>query len=177
MTTTFKVLFLDIDGVLRSGRSAMFLQNPHSQLLVASADPFDDMDWVAVGMIRTLCKKHEVKLVLSSAWRENWKLDVLGQKLGLEFLDATDTEEGTRGEQIQRWLNTHPEVTHYAIVDDNSGMLASQADHFVQTDFGEGLGYYNYKNLRDILDGKLGGNTKKRNVLMWEVDDEGMDRS
>lgn len=164
-----RILFLDIDGVLNSRRSSLYYQQDVDGLLVIrDGNPFADLDWVAVNMIKFLCTKQQVKLVLSSSWRETWDLGTLGQKLGLEFYDATDTGCGTRGEQIQRWLDTHPEVTEYAIVDDNSGMLQSQKDHFVQTDFDEGLTYADWKRLRDILDGRLGG--VQRNSLMWDLE-------
>lgn len=44
-----------------------------------------------------------------------------------------------RGHEIQYWLDRHPEVTNYVILDDNSDMLESQSEHFVQTDERVGL--------------------------------------
>jgi len=164
------VLFLDIDGVLNSRRSSLHLQTARDTFLtLKSTNPFDDMDPVAINMIRYLCERTGAQIVLSSAWRENWKKEDLSKRLGLDLFDYTDTKPGTRGEQIQRWLNSHPEVTEYAIVDDNSGMLLSQVDHFVQTDFDEGLTFANYRQLRDILNGKLGGTVKK--ALLWDLSD------
>ena len=42
-----------------------------------------------------------------------------------------------RGMEIQEWLDRHPEVTHYAIVDDNADMLPHQ--WLFQTTFERGL--------------------------------------
>ena len=44
-----------------------------------------------------------------------------------------------RGTEIKRWLDDHPEVTHYVILDDDNDMLEEQFEHFVQTSWTEGL--------------------------------------
>ena len=42
-------------------------------------------------------------------------------------------------DEIAAWLNEHPDVRSWAIVDDDPGMLPSQLERFVQTDFETGL--------------------------------------
>jgi hypothetical protein len=159
-----KVLFLDIDGVLNSRRS----------VIATGAFPhcFDDnnkkrFDWIAVGLIRELCEKEGASIVLSSSWRHGRNaVHECANGLDLPIFDKTPDLPGVRGEEIQDWLNRHPEVIHYAIVDDNSDMLESQADHFVQTSEEDGLLFGDFVALGRILRGELGG--VRRKALMWE---------
>jgi hypothetical protein len=148
-----RILFLDVDGVLNSRRSEI----AHTAGVVPPTpglpSHFNDIDWVAVGLVATLCKRLNVMVVVSSSWRESFTWQQLRDLFKLPIIDATDQEAGVRGDQIQRWLDKNPEVTEYAIVDDNGGMLASQQDHFVQTDWDEGLTYADSARLRDILQG------------------------
>jgi hypothetical protein len=51
-------------------------------------------------------------------------------------------------------------------VDDQSGMLAKQEDHFVQTNENNGLSYEDFRALQRILTGDLGG--KHHKALFWE---------
>src|SRR3546814_6841131 len=44
-----------------------------------------------------------------------------------------------RGGEIAEWLSRHPEVSVYAIVDDDSDMLPEQRHAFVQTRFEDGI--------------------------------------
>lgn len=168
------VLFLDIDGVLNSKRSTLASMlgylpyPPMSKQAIPAA--IHDIDWVAVGLVATLCKRYNAKIVLSSAWRETFTVEYLAEQFGLPIIDATDTESDTRGNQIQRWLDKHPEVEFYAIVDDNSGMLSLQKDHFVQTDFDEGLTLADFKDLCTVLEGGIPNKHANRNVLLWDED-------
>jgi HAD domain in Swiss Army Knife RNA repair proteins len=164
-----RILFLDVDGVLNSRRSEIAYTAGVMPSTPGLPPHFNDIDWVAVGMILTLCKRLSVEIVVSSSWRETFKHEDLARMFKLPIIDAIDNEAGTRGDQIQRWLNAHPEVEQYAIVDDNSGMLASQQDHFVQTDWDEGLTYKECARLRDILQGIFTEQPRKRaNFILFD---------
>lgn len=165
-----KILFLDIDGVLNSRRSSFALGGVPRAGLPLNEDNMKLFDWIAVGMIRRLCEEEGVSIVLSSSWRICQKCVPLGWALELPIVDEIDRNLGSRGEQIQRWLNLHPEVEYYAIVDDSSDMLESQGPHFVQTTYDDGLLYVHFRKLRDILTGRLGG--LYRNALFWEQQGE-----
>ncbi len=140
-----KILFLDIDGVLNSKRtSTAFDGYPHS---------FKDMehfDHVAIALIRKLCVEVDAAVVLSSDWRFTCSAHETANALDLPVIDKTPVLT-TRGFEINAWLSEHPEVTHYAIVDDNDWMLDSQKSRFVQTDEEIGLTLRNYLDLRHIL--------------------------
>lgn len=164
MSAPTKVLFLDIDGVLNSRRTVIACNGfPHC---------FDEankkkFDWIAVGMIRELCEKEGASIVLSSSWRHGRNaVHECANGLDLPIFDRTPDLPGVRGEEIQDWLNRHPEVTHWAIVDDNSDMLGSQLEHFVQTSEEEGLLFSDFMALGRILRGELGGVVRK--ALIWE---------
>jgi hypothetical protein len=163
MRSPTKVLFLDIDGVLNSHRTAYATKGfPHG---------FDDaqkqkFDWIAVGLIRRLCEETNTSIVLSSSWRIIHTVHECANGLDLPIFDATPRLCGIRGDEIQEWLNRHPEVEQYAIVDDDSDMLESQKDHFVQTSHADGLSYAGYQALHRILEGKLGG--IQLNACLWE---------
>lgn len=137
-----KVLFLDIDGVLNSARTALAFGGYPMEL-----EHLPAFDQAALGLIRRLCDAADVQIVLSSAWRLHYPHKHVGKALGLPIIDRTPSLSGVRGLEIQRWLADHPEVEEYAIVDDNSDMLPDQERFFVQTDGLEGLTYRDYQKL------------------------------
>lgn len=144
-----KVLFLDIDGVLNSSRTAEAFGR-YSWTL----DP-DEMrlfDAVALGMIRRLCAETGAVVVWSSTWRLSYSINDLGTAFDLPTVGETPVlVPGTRGDEIAAWLADHPEVTTYAIVDDDDDMLPEQQLRFVKTNPINGLTYEDYLNLLSIL--------------------------
>lgn len=142
-----KALFLDIDGVLNSRRTEVaFGGYPHD----FSEHDMARFDWVAVGLIRKLCRETGAQIVLSSTWRLHFTVAEVAAGLDLPIVDATpDSPAGYdgRGHEIAAWLADHPEVTHYAIVDDLAVMRREQAAHFVQTNDECGLTLDDYDAL------------------------------
>ena len=147
-----KVLFLDIDGVLNSFRSAhAFGEFPHG---------FDDsnyakFDHVAVALIRRLCKDSGAKIVLSSSWRVIHRFEEVGLKLDLPIIDRTPSLNNRgriRGDEIKYWLDFN-KCSCYAIVDDDGDMLEEQLPYFVRTSIENGLSYENYLQLNSLLEG------------------------
>lgn len=66
------------------------------------------------------------KIVISSTWREIFNLDWLKAKLASYHIDCKHVIDktpaipsGNRGLEIAMWLEAHPEVDHYIIIDDN----------------------------------------------------------
>lgn len=143
-----KVLFLDIDGVLNSMRTAIANGGfPHD-----FSKP-GQFDMTAIGLIRKLCVETDTKIVLSSTWRILDHYLDCGLYLNLPIIDATPVCNSFRGHEIKAWLDMHPEVSQYAIVDDDDDMLEEQKPFFVNTNVEEGLMYKDYKQLRAILGG------------------------
>lgn len=144
-----KVIFLDIDGVINSERTCYaYGSYPHD-----IQDKF--FDEVAMSMIRRLCADIGANIVLSSSWRYHHDYRDLAKSLQLPIIDATATNSTTyvpRGVEIQEYLDCHPHITHYVIVDDNTDMLPSQQDNFVQTSTREGLTFKNVMDMKSILE-------------------------
>ena len=143
-----KVLFLDVDGVLNSHRSAI----AYGAMPWAHELPdVSKFDHVAVGLIRGIAIASGAFIVLSSAWRtcSNWGM--LGPALRLPIMDRTPRLLGPRGKEIAAWLADHPAVTQYAIVDDDPDMLPEQMPYFVKTHMHNGLTWQDAERLAELL--------------------------
>lgn len=142
-----KILFLDIDGVLNSTRSAIALGNfPHTTKTLRY------FDVIALRLIRKVCKETGCKICLSSTWRNDKNWEEIGPNLKLPIIDRTPRSlSGYRGKEIEAWLNEHPEVNQYAIVDDDGDMLEKQHPYFVHTSHSNGFLFEDYEKLLELL--------------------------
>lgn len=123
-----KILFLDIDGVVNCATTAQRHRG------AIGIDPY------MACLVRRIVEATGCQVVLSSSWRyfPGGREEVERQVCLL--LDVTPHSDlGCRGDEIRVWLNAHPEVTRYAIVDDNSDMLPEQKSHFFKTSWAVGL--------------------------------------
>jgi hypothetical protein len=111
-----KVIFLDIDGVLNTRKTVERWQGCIG------------IDQVLANRFARLQQATAASVVLSSTWRvsRDWRATM--RKNGVVgIIDRTpDLRDRTRGEEIQAWLNAHPEVQLYAILDDVRDMLPHQ---------------------------------------------------
>lgn len=139
------VIFLDFDGVLNTGNS------PYR-------DEFGDLfDPASVHELKRIIESANPAIVISSSWkmlglgtlREMWRDRGLpGRIFGITPSDASN-EMMMRGEmpspklkgaEIQRWLDEHPDYTHYVILDDEDvAQDDMQRSHLVQTNPNLGL--------------------------------------
>lgn len=127
-----KVLFLDIDGVLTTVLWHGFYKfNP-----------------VCTKTLKIILDLSGYKIVISSAWRGynlnipnrlDRELTSSGLKQYLHKDWKTDHIDGPRGYEIKDWLDAHPDITEYIILDDESDMLPEQKPRFIQTDTYDGL--------------------------------------
>lgn len=129
-----KVLFLDIDGVLNSED---FYRERHSRGKRRVVDS-DEICPTLVDNLNSVLREAGCAVVLSSTWRKFTPLkdmvDILRSKgcAIQEFAGATPVldsqmENGLwhsprRGSEIQAWLDDHPSVSKFVIVDDDSDM-------------------------------------------------------
>ena len=145
-----KVLFLDVDGVLNSTRSCIA---NGGYGWIGNHTSWEQLDPVAVKLIRKLCEETDCKVVLSSSWRilaTQQDIVAFEKFLGVEIVGETPQKKGIRGEEIKEWIDKNsPEV--YAIVDDDSDMLPEQHDVFIQTTHSDGLSFQNFLDLKTIL--------------------------
>lgn len=154
-----KVIFLDVDGVINSLRTCMAFEGYPWDVDEESLKMFDS---VAIALIRRICKKGDVKIVLSSTWRIGDKIyPKMAKALGLPIIDRTSyrlSGDSRRGDEIAQWLQDHPEVKEYVIVDDETfDMNKDQQSHIVKVDGEEGLSFKNYRKIHK----KLGISTKE----------------
>lgn len=127
-----KVLFLDVDGVLNSERDYEVVSDRDTSI-------FYRLNRKQIDMVHEIIKETGCKIVLSSSWR----LMYGGRKAltcwGIPIHDVTPSLEGCRGAEIKAWLDAHPEVERYVIIDDDSDMLDEQLRHFEHTTFEHGM--------------------------------------
>jgi hypothetical protein len=137
-----KVIFLDIDGVVNSGRSVIaYNKYPINNKSTRN------FDMVAVGMIRSACKKCKAEIILSSTWRNEKDWENLGKTLRLPIVDKTPVCYGdNRTEEIRIWLEKN-KVDEYVVVDD----IIICMDNFIKVDPKNGLSYENYRDILNIL--------------------------
>lgn len=107
-----RVVFLDIDGVLNSSKT------PNPRKFPYVADPG------LVARLRDLLDRAGAVAVLSSTWRYD-PVGLLAAKHWLvPFVDATpDLPHRPRRDEISAWLAGHPDVTRFAIIDDENDDL------------------------------------------------------
>lgn len=155
-----KILFLDVDGVLNYSK-----MNREGQRwpFVLSTQAIDLLDWVVNS---TGCK-----IVMSSTWRlhgdamdylkkkyprlrellhDNWRTPY-GVEDEIRLSDIKNGLRHVRGFEINKWLSDHPDVTAYAIVDDDGDMLPDQKANFVQTSWETGMLDHHADELAAIL--------------------------
>ena len=145
-----KVMFLDIDGVLNTGRwySKMDRNTPKDKYGYA-------FDPNAVANLKKIVDETGAEIVISSSWKsfgfseleEMWQdralpgklIDITPNSVSDEMLLNADLDHmelfSIRGMEIKEWLSKHgKKVSHYVIIDDMDNMLQEQQPHFVWID-------------------------------------------
>lgn len=177
-----KVIFLDIDGCLNSKeRWARCVRLMGPEFWVQDR-PLIDV--AALERLSALVRRTGARVVLSSTWRLTYPLEAIARnlyRLGLPAgcligatpatadcgkvinveIDGLDVE--VRGLQIQRWLDEHPEVVAFVILDDMDDM-AHLMPRLVQTTWERGLLDEHVERAVYMLGGKDGNSDgdKKR---------------
>lgn len=154
-----KVVFLDFDGVLNSAQSCTFWHNKRDQ---SKWENELYKDWpgtlkeylamefcpIALSNVEELIRRvPDLKIVISSTWRLSETVESLKEILKPAKLvsdavvDVTPRIKLTpRGNEIQAWLDQHPEVVEFVIIDDDSDMLHLK-DRLVHTSSLHGFQY------------------------------------
>ena len=157
-----KVIFLDIDGVLNSEEFFVEMTQNCRYDAYRSAGYSAKMsrnlcslDSVAIANLNHLITQTGAKIVVSSTWRSDDPFlqevfAVVGIPAYVGITPYTVTRH--RGLEINYWLDKHPEVENYVILDDDNDMLDKQLEHFVQTDaYKRGLSLENVEQAIKIL--------------------------
>jgi hypothetical protein len=143
-----KIVFLDFDGVLNT-------LLPHE-----NHGPFSK---AACSHVNTLLHKvPDLRIVISSAWRHHG-IDYCRKALqehGIDPIRVIDTtplneEIGRfdRNKEIKTWLEAHPEIVHFVILDDYFSM-PSFRNKFVKTNQYVGFTEADLQKALEILDGQ-----------------------
>ena len=135
---SIKVIFLDIDGVLNDN---------HTKSTTGMGFKFIDTSKIL--RLKSIVEATDAKLVLSSDWRYDREDPLLNSDFlelrdrlanhGLSFYDFTpEIDWDSRGLEIQTWLEEHPEVSQFVILDDRDDMEPNMG-HLIQTTMAHGL--------------------------------------
>ncbi len=163
---TAKVIFLDIDGVLNS---VDWMQRIDGCNIWDQADGGSQLDPEAVKRLEYIVSKTGAQVVISSTWRKMYDVATIegflrrhgftGKVIG-ETVHRIPTDERTttqqmasvyqRGWEINAWLDEHPEVTHFVILDDDSDM-DGVPDNFVHTRYPHGLVDWHFPKILSLL--------------------------
>lgn len=159
-----KVLFLDIDGVLNHESHYKWLMETDEPTPQQQVFPYSEFNPASCQILNKIIEETGCKIVLSSTWRLDGisKMNALFKHFGLpQIYDVTPSlayKYDTilcRGKEIDKWLSEHPEVTKYAIVDDDNDMEEYQLPYFVKTDaYTNGLNEEIAEKIIKILNGK-----------------------
>jgi len=139
------IIFLDCDGVLNSERWYAAMGPPPNP-------PPQWVDPACVARLDAVARETGCRLVLSSSWRRYLPLGEIAEALGSRGLtvglrdhtpdhtpEGQDPEPVTqRWGEIRAWLDLHPEVTRWAIVDDLP-LAGVPEGRLVQTSLAVGL--------------------------------------
>lgn len=118
-----RILFLDFDGVLNSSRTKeRYSRDGRSTSGIIGFDPRN------VAVLNQFLESARVKIVVTSSWRWNHTLEelrVVLRNAGVrgEVIDRTAlTSLGSRGQEIQAWLDRAGPIEAFVIIDDSSDM-------------------------------------------------------
>lgn len=131
MRDDLKVIFTDFDGVLNSSKWDR-QQGP----MPLTDDPRDDAEWnlepERVALLKQAVDRSQAKLVVSSSWRGDGHGIAMLRHAGLDAIGETPRIRVTgravwaRADEIRAWLQEHPEVDSFVVLDDDYVDLPDQ---------------------------------------------------
>jgi hypothetical protein len=151
-----RVIFLDFDGVLNSRE--WFIKN---QKMIQSRKSIltrsrEQLDPAAVKLVSDFALEKDADTVISSTWRRlhtlkeiNAMLKARGWQARLPFDVTPKTDEGFRGDEVNRWLWDNRPIHPHVIFDDDGDFHPDQP--IVQTTFEFGITEAHIDIARGIL--------------------------
>lgn len=147
-----RIVFLDIDGVLNSEQSARYWKRLYKKGKSKVANGYMKLCPICQSNLLSVLEAHpDIKIVLSSTWRlfDTYKKDLKNAGMDKEVLsriiDRTPNKlTSTRGQEIRMWLDEHPEVEDFIIIDDDHWGIGEflEDKRFVNTKIAVGFSYY-----------------------------------
>lgn len=136
------VIFLDIDGVLRTHKSDLeWLKKLNAPIPEKRYRKFSPKSVSNINFIHTLIR---CKVVITSNWKLYYSLDELKQifrEQGIqpEVIDKTGIST-SRGEEILEWLSLNDGIENWVVIDDQVKDLSSiDSSRIVKCDFSVGF--------------------------------------
>jgi hypothetical protein len=154
-----RIIFLDIDGPMIPLRCAYL---PEQTRIMTVFDP------VAVSLLNQLCKEQGWKIVLHTSWvriqgGKRTKEHCILQGILPEYFHEDswcDEDVNWRYTRIAKWLEDHPNITEYVILDDEPYQddiytkhphPEDLSEHLILIDYVEGLMYKHYRDIYLML--------------------------
>lgn len=140
-----KAVFLDIDGVLNKNNTKEMFSYMNSE--------FQSLDPRLLKIFMDWYNTVDVKIVLSSTWRNVWKCREILRDNGIDWVAETPRDK-TRGLEIDQILSKGW-IDKYVILDDlgTSEFLKYQRRYLVQTSPFHGIETKKIKKMNEILYG------------------------
>lgn len=154
-----RVIFCDFDGVLNS--VASFIYNNRQNLLGLTDVPtHESFDPIACSNLQFILEElPDVQVVVSSTWRKTKTLCALKEifkennLLPERMIGTTPIAESRyRGDEIKQYLDEHPEVTEFCIIDDDSDMEPFM-NRLIKTDSRNGLTFTDAEKVIQMFGG------------------------
>lgn len=137
MTNHYKILFLDIDGVLNSDR--------YNRSLTVENFPYGmEIDPAATALLKNFLNSNpEVRIVISSSWRDTLSLEQFNEVFATygirdRIVDMTSSNMG-KADSIELWVKTH-KPSLFAILDDDILFSLFHRMHRLQIKTSMGIG-------------------------------------
>ncbi len=150
-----KIIFLDIDGVINpwrtpekdsSGRFGRVALDNFKQIL----DAVPDVLIVITSTWRLQLSLSELQAIFNEAGIPPGR--ILDVAPDLRRTEGMIRHDAGRNEEIQAWLDSHPPVEKFAILDDvHEEQIEGFEEHFFQTVFEEGLTHEHTLKIIDHL--------------------------
>lgn len=157
-----KYLFLDIDGVLNTGRNDYLDPDKYSH----------HFDARAVANLAEIIKRTGARIVISSSWRhmgltklqELWhKWELPGEVIGITpGVWGEDEWFPTRGDEIRAWLEKQQLPYSYAVLDDMDDHLPNQEERWIIVNPHYGITKADMKRAIAILNKEIISSNGKR---------------
>lgn len=154
-----KIVFLDVDGVLNSDKF-------YEELLSSDEgiDCFreDILDQRAISRVARIIRDTEAQVVISSSWR--WDIQAMSRLLEqlntFDIVPIDTTIEDmrvnmSRAQEIKLWLDQHPEVENYVVLDDEVMNIPEIGRHHIKTNMSRGLEPNHVEQAKKVLNGEL----------------------
>lgn len=123
------VIFLDIDGVLNTGRNQDIQEKRDGKSSFYHQFNFDD---ICMENLKEVILKFDAYIVITSSWRIEkdtiYWTEILKNfrkyKIERRIIDKTPSFSTTRGEEIKKWIDDNKDnITNFIILDDEDDMM------------------------------------------------------